>query len=59
MKLATEMSRERNLMDAPSAKAPELPVSPTVIPEAFPKPSQLRLWMMEITQPDAPNRGTE
>lgn len=52
LKLAVEMSRVRNLMDTPLAKAPELPFSLSAIPQAFPQPSQLRLWVVEIAQPD-------
>lgn len=51
LKLAIEMSQERNLMDTPLAEAPELPFSLSAIPRAFPQPSQLRLWVMEIAQP--------
>ena len=51
LKLAIEMSRERNLMDAPLAEAPELPFSLSAIPQAFPQPSQLRLWVVEMAQP--------
>ena len=51
LKLAIEMTRERNLMDAPLAAAPELPFSLSAIPQAFPQPSQLRLWVVEMTQP--------
>lgn len=43
LKLAIEMSRERNLMNVPIATAPELPFSLSAIPQAFPLPSQLRL----------------
>jgi hypothetical protein len=35
LKLAIEMSRERNLMDIPLAEAPELPFSFSAIPQAF------------------------
>jgi len=51
LKLAIEMSQEINLMDTPLAEAPELPFSLSAIPRAFPQPSQLRLWVMEIAQP--------
>ena len=48
LKLAIEMSRERNLMNAPLAAAPELPFSLSAIPKAYPLPSQLRLWVVEM-----------
>ncbi len=51
LKLAIEMGRERNLMDAPLAAAPELPFSLSAIPQAFPQPSQLRLWVVEMAPP--------
>ena len=51
LKLAIEMSRERNLMDTPLAEAPELPFCLSAIPQAFPQPSQLLLWVVEMAQP--------
>jgi hypothetical protein len=48
LKLAIEMSRERNLMNVPIAEAPELPFSLRAIPRSYPLPSQLRLWVVEI-----------
>lgn len=48
LKLAIEMSRERSLMNVSIAAAPELPFSLSAIPRAFPLPSQLRLWVMEM-----------
>ena len=54
LKLAIEMCRERNLMDTPLAEAPELPFSLTAIPHAFPQPSQLQLWVVELVQPGVP-----
>jgi len=51
LKLAIEMSRERNLMDTLLAEAPELPFSLSAIPRAFPQPGQLRLWVVEMAQP--------
>lgn len=57
LKLAVEMSRERKLMDTPLVAAPELPFSLSAIPQIFPQPGQLRLWVVEIaesiTPPDA------
>ena len=51
LKLAIEMSRERNLLNAQLAKAPELPFSLSAIPKIYPPPSQLRLWVVEMTCP--------
>ncbi|MGK2940328.1 MAG: HNH endonuclease [Immundisolibacter sp.] len=48
LKLAIEISHERNLMNVPIAAAPEVPFSLPAIPRAFPPPSQLRLWVVEI-----------
>jgi hypothetical protein len=50
LKLAIEMSRDRNLLSVPLAEAPELPFSLSAIPLAFPQPSQLRLWVVEINR---------
>lgn len=55
LKLVIEMSREKNLMDALLAEAPELPFSLSAIPQTFPQPGQLRLWVVEIAQPGAPD----
>jgi len=55
LKLAIEMSQERNLMDTPLAEAPELPFSLSAIPQAFPQPGQLRLWVVEIAQSGVPS----
>lgn len=57
LKLAIEMSRERNLMDAPLAETPELPFSVAAIPKSFPQPSQLRLWVVEMAQPASQLNG--
>ncbi|MDP2883287.1 MAG: HNH endonuclease signature motif containing protein [Azonexus sp.] len=54
LKLAIEISRERNLMDTPLAETPELPFSLSAIPQTFPQPSQLRLWVVEMAQPGVP-----
>jgi hypothetical protein len=51
LKLAIEISRDRNLMNTPLTKVPELPFSLFAIPKTFPPPSQLRLWVVEIAQP--------
>jgi hypothetical protein len=48
LKLAIEMSHDRNLMSVPIAEAPELPFSLSAIPKSFPLPGELRLWVIEI-----------
>jgi len=48
LKLAIEMARESNLMNAPLAAAPELPFSLSAIPRTYPQPSQLRLWVVDV-----------
>jgi hypothetical protein len=48
LKLAIQMSRERNLMNTPLAAARELPFSLLAIPKSYPLPNQLRLWVVEI-----------
>ncbi|MCX6621013.1 MAG: hypothetical protein NTY38_08010 [Acidobacteria bacterium] len=47
-KVAIEISRKRNLLDAPLAEAPELPFSLSAIPKVYPPPGQIRLWVTEI-----------
>ena len=49
LKLAIEMSYERNLMNALLTEAPELSFSLSAIPREYPLPSQLKLWVVEIT----------
>ena len=49
LKLAIEISRERNLLDSPLTEAPELPFSLLAIPKLYPQPGQLRLWVVEVT----------
>ena len=49
LKLAIEISREMQLMDVPLAAAPKLPFSLSAIPRTYPLPSQLRLWVTEMT----------
>ena len=51
LKLAIEISQERNLMNVPLSEAPEVPFSLSAIPKSFPLPSQLCLWVLEIVQP--------
>ena len=48
LKLAIEMSRERNLMNVALVEAPELPFSLSAVPRTYPSPSQLQLWVVEI-----------
>jgi hypothetical protein len=48
LKLAIDMSHERGLMNVPIVAAPELPFSLATIPQVFPLPSQLQLWVVEI-----------
>ena len=48
LKLAIEMSIARDLMNSPLSAAPELPFSLSAIPTAYPLPSQLRLWIVDI-----------
>jgi hypothetical protein len=49
LKLAIEMSTARDLMNSPLNAAPELPFSLSAIPTSYPSPSQLRLWVVEIS----------
>jgi hypothetical protein len=48
LKLAIEMSNERNIMNTLIAEAPDLPFALAAIPVAFPPPSQLRLWVVPV-----------
>lgn len=48
LKLAIEMSRERDLMGTLLEEAPDLPFSLAAIPTAYPPPSELRLWVVTI-----------
>jgi hypothetical protein len=48
LKLAIEMSRERNLMNTPLAEAPDLPLTLAAVPKAYPQPGQLRLWVVDV-----------
>ncbi len=48
LKLAIAMCRERNLMNAELAEAPELPFSLSAIPQVYPQPNQLRLWVVDM-----------
>ncbi|MBX9792004.1 MAG: hypothetical protein K2Y37_24030, partial [Pirellulales bacterium] len=48
LKLAVEMSCERDLMNTPLESAPELPFSLSAIPRTYPLPSELRLWIVHV-----------
>jgi len=48
LKLAIEMARERDLMNAPLTAAPDLPFSLSAIPRWYPRPTQLRLWVFDV-----------
>ena len=48
LKLAIEMSLERELMDVLLSEVPELPFSLSAIPTNYPLPRQVRLWITEI-----------
>ena len=49
LKLAIDLSRKPNLLDAPLDEAPDLPFSLSAIPRVFPRPSELRLWVTDIS----------
>lgn len=49
LKLAIEMSRERNLMNTPLSTASLLPFALAAIPTTYPLPSELRLWVVDVT----------
>lgn len=51
LKLAIEICRERQLLASPLAEAPELSFSISAIPQTFPQPGQLRLWIVDMAQP--------
>ncbi len=57
LKLAVEMSRERNLMNTPLATAPDLPFALAAIPKRFPPPTELRLWVVDVTEQTIPADG--
>lgn len=48
LKLAIGISQERNLMSALLSEVPELPFSLSGIPQIYPEPGQLRLWVVEM-----------
>lgn len=49
LKLAIELCRERELMNVSLAEVPELPFSLLSVPLTYPKPSQLALWVTDLT----------
>lgn len=48
LKLAIELSRERQLMRTPISDAPDLPFALAAIPKVYPSPSQLKLWVIDV-----------
>ena len=48
LKLAVEMSRERNLLNTQLVAAPDLPFVLSAIPRKYPLPDQLRLWVVDV-----------
>ena len=52
LKLAIDICREKNLMNTLLTEAPELPFSLSTIPQTYPQPNQLCLWVVEIPPPD-------
>ena len=51
LKLAVEMSRERNVMTILVTAAPDVPFSLAAIPTSYPLPSQLKLWIVPADPP--------
>lgn len=47
LKLAVEISRERNLLGTLLTEAPFLPFQLSAIPQTYPAPSRLRLWVLD------------
>lgn len=48
LKLAIEMSRERNLLNTLLSEAPDLPFALEAVPQSYPPPRQLRLWVTDL-----------
>ena len=48
LKIAIELCRDRDLMNAKIEDAPELPFSLHAVPLVYPKPNQLRLWVTSV-----------
>ena len=46
LKLAVEMSRERNVMSVYLTAPPDVPFSLAAIPKSYPAPGQLKLWIV-------------
>ena len=57
LKLAVEMSRDRNLMNTSLAAVPELPFALAAIPKWFPPPAELRLWVVDLLEQTVPADG--
>ena len=48
LKLAIELSCERQLMNTPISEVSDLPFALAAIPKAYPLPSQLQLWVIDV-----------
>jgi len=48
LKLAVEMSRERDLLNALITSKPEVPFSLAALPKWYPSPGQLKLWVVPL-----------
>jgi hypothetical protein len=58
LKLAIAWCREREFMEIPISDAPELPFTLSAIPQVFPPPRELQLWVIDLSQEDQrPSRG--
>jgi len=49
LKLAVQISKERELMQVPLEDAPDVPFSLQAIPKTYPPPHALRLWVVDVT----------
>jgi hypothetical protein len=50
LKLAIEMCQEKGCMETHLTEAPDLPFALTAVPKAYPKPSELRLWVVDVAE---------
>ena len=48
LKIAIEICHESNLLNTPLAEAPRLPFALSSVPHAFPKPTELTLWVIPL-----------
>ncbi len=48
LKIAIDISKEQGVMDTLLTEAPPLPFSLSAIPQTFPAPDQLRLWITPL-----------